>query len=97
MTHEEILQHLYDDTLVGKAPEVREEHFATAVDELEVGLSAMAAPVRGPTGDVIAALSLSGPSMRLTPTRIAGLRPVLTSEAQKLSRRLGNTKEVAAA
>jgi methylmalonyl-CoA mutase cobalamin-binding domain/chain len=24
MTHEEILQHLYDDTLVGKAPEVRE-------------------------------------------------------------------------
>lgn len=76
---------------------VREEGFATAVDELEVGLSAMAAPVRGPTGDVIAALSLSGPSMRLTPTRIAGLRPVLTSEAEKLSRLLGNTKEERAA
>ena len=72
--------------------QVREDGFATAVDELEVGLSAMAAPVRGPTGDVIAALSLSGPTMRLTPTRIAGLRPVLTNEAEKLSRRLGNTK-----
>jgi DNA-binding IclR family transcriptional regulator len=76
---------------------IRDDDFATAVDELEVGLSAMAAPVRGPTGDVIAALSLSGPSMRLTPPRIAGLRPVLTSEAQKLSRRLGNTKEERAA
>jgi DNA-binding IclR family transcriptional regulator len=53
----------------------------------------MAAPVRGPTGDVIAALSLSGPSMRLTPSRIAGLRPVLIDEAHALSRRLGNANK----
>jgi len=69
---------------------VRADDFATAIDELEVGLSAMAAPVRGPTGDVIAALSISGPTMRLTPPRIAGLRPVLTDEARALSERLGN-------
>jgi DNA-binding IclR family transcriptional regulator len=69
---------------------VRADRFATAIDELEVGLSAMAAPVRGPTGDVIAALSISGPTMRLTPPRIAGLRPVLDDEARKLSERLGN-------
>ncbi|HEY2600459.1 MAG TPA: IclR family transcriptional regulator [Thermoleophilaceae bacterium] len=73
--------------------QIRADEFATAIDELEVGLSAMASPVRGPTGDVIAALSLSGPTMRLTPSRIAGLRPVLDNEARELSRRLGKSKK----
>jgi IclR family transcriptional regulator, acetate operon repressor len=81
------------DQLDVELEQIRAEEFATAIDELEVGLSAMAAPVRGPTGDVIAAISLSGPSMRLTPTRIAGLRPVLTSEATRLSRRLSDAKK----
>ena len=40
---------------------VRRDGFATAVDELEAGLTALAAPVRGPTGDVIAALGDLGP------------------------------------
>ncbi|MGZ4202091.1 MAG: IclR family transcriptional regulator, partial [Thermoleophilaceae bacterium] len=75
---------------------VRKEEFATAVDELEVGLTAMAAPVRGPTGDVIAALSVSGPTMRLTAERIAELRPVLVKEAHALSERLGHRQETAA-
>jgi methylmalonyl-CoA mutase cobalamin-binding domain/chain len=35
MTHEEILQQLYDDTLVGKAPEVRENVEAGLADGLE--------------------------------------------------------------
>jgi 5-methyltetrahydrofolate--homocysteine methyltransferase len=35
MTHEEILQQLYDDTLVGKAPEVREAVEAGLADDLE--------------------------------------------------------------
>jgi 5-methyltetrahydrofolate--homocysteine methyltransferase len=35
MTHEEILQQLYDDTLVGKAPEVREGVEAGLADGLE--------------------------------------------------------------
>jgi DNA-binding IclR family transcriptional regulator len=81
------------DQLEAQLDQVRADDFATAIDELEVGLSAMAAPVRGPTGDVIAALSLSGPTMRLTPSRIAGLRPVLTNEARALSERLGNAKK----
>jgi DNA-binding IclR family transcriptional regulator len=72
---------------------VREDEFATAVDELEVGLAAMAAPVRGPTGDVIAALSVSGPTMRLTPERIEEFRPVVVNEARVLSERLGYRKE----
>ena len=38
---------------------------AVTADELEVGLDAIAAPVRGTGGDVVAALGISGPSDRL--------------------------------
>jgi DNA-binding IclR family transcriptional regulator len=67
--------------------------FATSIDELEIGLSAMAAPVRGARGEVIAALSISGPTLRMTPARIAELRPLLISEAEALSRRLGHREQ----
>ena len=45
--------------------EVREQGYAVAVDELEVGLTAIAAPIRNAHGDVIASLSVSGPTFRL--------------------------------
>jgi IclR family transcriptional regulator, acetate operon repressor len=69
---------------------VRREEFATAIDELELGLAAIAVPVRGAGGQVVAALSISGPTIRMTPERVAELKPILTEEAQSLSRRLGN-------
>jgi IclR family transcriptional regulator, acetate operon repressor len=72
---------------------VRAECFATAVDELELGLAAIAAPVRGASGEVVAALSISGPTTRLTGERIAELKPILIDEAENLSRRLGHPQQ----
>ena len=72
---------------------VRTSGFAVAVDELEPGLAAIAAPVRGTDGDVIAALSVTGPTLRMPPARIAELQPVLTQEAKRLAARLGNRHE----
>jgi DNA-binding IclR family transcriptional regulator len=72
---------------------VRREDFATASDELELGLAAIAAPVRGAGGEVVAALSISGPTIRMAPDRIAQLKPILIEEARVLSRRLGNTEQ----
>ncbi len=72
---------------------IRRDGLATSIDELEVGLSAMAAPVRGAHGEVIAALSISGPSLRMPPARIQELQPILISEAQTLSRRLGHHEQ----
>jgi IclR family acetate operon transcriptional repressor len=72
---------------------VREQEFAVAVDQLEDGLAAIAAPVRGARGDVIAALSISGPTTRMNPARIAELKPILVEEAHILSRRLGNPEQ----
>jgi IclR family acetate operon transcriptional repressor len=69
---------------------VRARGYATAQDELEVGLSALAAPVRGATGDVVAALSISGPTNRLGAVHARNLAPQLLEQAHALSERLGN-------
>jgi DNA-binding IclR family transcriptional regulator len=42
---------------------------------------------------VIAALSISGPTLRMNPERIAELKPILISEADSLSRRLGQPEQ----
>ncbi len=72
---------------------VRRDEFAEAVDELEIGLAAIAAPVRGAAGEVVAALSVTGPTVRMTPSRITELKPILIDEAVTLSRRLGNPQQ----
>ncbi len=63
---------------------VRREGYATAVDELEVGLTGMAAPVLGAGGRAIAALSISGPTLRLGSKQIEDLYPTMIDEAQAL-------------
>ena len=70
--------------------QVRARGFATSIDELELGLSALAAPVFGPEGEALAALSISGPSARLNSDRIAELAPLLIAEAITLAERLGH-------
>ena len=44
---------------------MRRRGYAATVDELEVGLTALAVPVRGQDGEVAAALGVSGPTARL--------------------------------
>src|SRR5205807_5944481 len=46
---------------------VREDGYAFTLGELEVGLNAVAAPVRDPDGHAVAVVSVSGPSYRVTP------------------------------
>jgi DNA-binding IclR family transcriptional regulator len=63
--------------------------YATAVDELEPGLWAVAAPVRDAGGTVIAALSISGPTVRLHDGLLDELGALVRDEASTLSRRIG--------
>lgn len=69
---------------------VRDQGYATIVDELEPGLSAVAAPVRDRGGDVVAALTASGASLRLAPQRLRLLGRVALEQAHALSTRLGH-------
>ena len=73
---------------VDDAELIRSRGYATSIDELEVGLSAVSAPVLDSAGAAIAALSISGPTTRLTAERIGELAPLLRHEAGSLSRRL---------
>jgi DNA-binding IclR family transcriptional regulator len=68
---------------------VRDQGYATIVDELENGLSAVAAPVRDRDGAVVAAISASGASLRLAPQRLRLLGRVALEQAHALSIRLG--------
>jgi len=67
---------------------VREQGYAVAIDELEVGLTAAAAPIRNAHGDVVASMSVSGPTFRLTPARVEEVVPQLVAAALEVSPRL---------
>ena len=73
------------DELATEIARVRRDGYATAIDELETGLSSLAAPVL----DGMAALSISGPTLRLGAQQIADLYPTLIHEAQALGHDMG--------
>lgn len=89
------LQKLTPHTLTSKPKleknlaEARERGYAVTLEELEIGLHAMAAPIRSGDGDVIAALSASGPAYRFTEERIHAFAPVLLKGAEEISHRMG--------
>ena len=68
---------------------VRETGWATAVEELETGMNAVAAPIRGHDGTVIAAISAAGPTYRLSPERLPEAAVTVVRAGQAISRRMG--------
>ena len=78
------------DVLAAELERVRQQGFATTVEEFEEALNAVAAPVRDHTGTVVAAVSVSGPSYRLTSGALEGVARRLLGAAGQLSRRLGH-------
>src|SRR6476469_1968709 len=68
---------------------VRDQGYAVAVDELEIGLTAVAAPIRNAHGDVVASMSVSGPSFRLPEDRVSEVVRLVVSAAAEVSHRLG--------
>lgn len=76
-------------TLEKQLERVRDDGYAFTLEELEVGLNAVAAPVRDARGDVIAALSVSGPSYRVLPQRLSELGEMTRDAGTAISRRMG--------
>jgi DNA-binding IclR family transcriptional regulator len=60
---------------------------AVSHGEREAGLSAVAAPITGRSGAVVAALALSGPSVRFPPERVAEFTAALRQAADRISER----------
>ena len=69
--------------------ETRRRGYATDFEESTPGLSCIAAPVFGSDGAVVAAISVSVPSVRFTAERQSALRLLVQQSADRLSRILG--------
>jgi IclR family acetate operon transcriptional repressor len=74
--------------LMRECERIRKLGLATAFGELEVGLDAVAAPVFGRSGAVVAAVGLSGPSDRIG-KELRHLGKLIKNHAQELSAVLG--------
>jgi DNA-binding IclR family transcriptional regulator len=68
---------------------VRERGYATGIEELEPAFMAVAVPVRSRDGQVVAALGIGGPRVRLAPRRLAAIAKTLAQHAARISERLG--------
>jgi IclR family transcriptional regulator, KDG regulon repressor len=68
---------------------IRSRGWAVDDEEHERGVRCVAAPVRDREDAVVAALSVSGPTVRLTLDRIDGVRSLVCEAAEELSRLLG--------
>lgn len=69
--------------------EARTSGYAVAHDELDVGLTAVAAPIRNAHGEIVASISISGPTFRLTSDEVERLAPQVVAAGLDISGRLG--------
>ncbi len=69
--------------------EIRQAGFGLAEEELERGLSGVAAPILNHEGKTVAAVGVSGPSFRLTHSRLQELVPVVKAAAARISKEIG--------
>jgi DNA-binding IclR family transcriptional regulator len=89
------LERMTDNTLTNKTElasqlqEVRTRGWAQTREELEEGLNAVAAPIRSSSGEVVAALSVSGPAFRMRAIDLPGMARLAIETANSISRRLG--------
>jgi DNA-binding IclR family transcriptional regulator len=68
---------------------VRAQGWAGTTEELEIGLNAVSAPIRGSDGTVIAAISVSGPAYRLGAESFPSVADQLRASADEISTLLG--------
>ncbi len=80
-----------DKTAVGHAltGHLNSKGFVARRDTLERGVTAIAAPVHGPGGDIAAALSITGPSYRISDAAIDRYGALVVREARLASIALG--------
>ena len=68
---------------------VRQRGFATDDEEYEIGLRSVAAPIRNHRGEVIAAISIAGPTQRVSKKVMQAYAPEVVAAALASSQRLG--------
>jgi DNA-binding IclR family transcriptional regulator len=73
---------------------IRRRGWAEAVNEREIGIASIAAPIRDVSGEVTAAISIGVPLARCNVMALRRLAPVIMEAAEAASRRLGWSGDV---
>ena len=81
----------YSDGTSAQHTALRRAGYTLSKGERDPNCAGLAAPVFGPTGEIVAALSLSGPGERFTSDAIARMRKLLLKAAEQLTQLLGGT------
>ena len=77
--------HVSEATLRSELKKIRSQGFALDSEEMEYGLTCVAVPILNPQSYPIAAISCSGPSVRMSPEKIAVCQNELRSSAARLA------------
>jgi IclR family transcriptional regulator, KDG regulon repressor len=77
------------DAFISQLDEIVAAGYATSFEEREPGAAAVSAPIFNRAGKLVAALSVSGPSNRLTPDRMHEHAPAIIEAARRMGAMLG--------
>lgn len=77
------------EKLLEELKKVRENGYALDLQENEYGITCIAVPIFDHLGKVAAAVSISGPTMRMTNERLEQLKGIMIEMGKKISARLG--------
>lgn len=69
--------------------EIRERGYVVSVEEAELGVASVGAPIRDHSGQVIGAISVAGPVQRLNPQSIPHVVRLVRERADLISTRMG--------
>ena len=75
--------------LAAELQKIRNEGYAIDNEEHEEGVRCVAAPIRNRDGEVVAAISISGPKIRMADDRIGAFKELVMNAANEISKRLG--------
>lgn len=79
------------DVLLSEIGKVRKQGYAVDIEELSNGIHCIAAPIFNHTNKIIAAISISAPSVRLTIPKIEEIKAPLLEAAAEVSKKLGSS------
>ncbi len=77
------------ESLLTELRKIKNQGYGVEIQENETGISCIAAPIFDSRGSITAAVSVSGPSIRMDDSRLKALSPTMIDVAKKISQRLG--------
>ncbi|MEH6993941.1 IclR family transcriptional regulator [Neobacillus drentensis] len=80
------------EAILQELKQIRQRGYALDLEENEYGITCIAAPVFDHLGKVVAAVSISGPTTRMTKDRLTHLGPIMIQTSHQLSARLGHVR-----